>query len=77
AAFWNGLPADVRQTLQAVMDEVTVQVNQQDERLNQQARERILATGASEIRKLTPQQRADWREAMQPVWRKFEGNVGA
>ncbi|ANI13892.1 MULTISPECIES: TRAP transporter substrate-binding protein [Pseudomonas] len=77
AAFWNGLPADVRQTLQAVMDEVTVQVNQQAERLNQQARERILATGASEIRKLTPQQRADWREAMQPVWRKFEGNVGA
>ena len=27
--------------------------------------------------RLTPQQRADWRQAMQPVWQKFRGNVGA
>ncbi|MDF3935538.1 TRAP transporter substrate-binding protein, partial [Pseudomonas citronellolis] len=77
AQFWNGLPADVRQALQEVMAEVTVQVNRQAEQLNAEARARILAGGASEIHKLTPQQRADWREAMQPVWRKFADNVGA
>nr|EIU2698955.1 TRAP transporter substrate-binding protein [Pseudomonas aeruginosa] len=77
AKFWNGLPADLREELQRIMDEVTVQVNLEAERLNRDARQRILASGASEIHTLSPQQRADWRQAMQPVWQKFRGNVGA
>ena len=77
AKFWNGLPADIREALQRIMDEVTVQVNIEAERLNRDARQRILASGVSEIHTLSPQQRADWRQAMQPVWQKFRGNVGA
>lgn len=77
AKFWNGLPADIREELQRIMDEVTVQVNLEAERLNRDARQRILASGASEIHTLSLQQRADWRQAMQPVWQKFRGNVGA
>lgn len=77
AKFWNGLPADIREELQRIMDEVTVQVNLEAERLNRDARQRILASGASEIHTLSPQRRADWRQAMQPVWQKFRGNVGA
>ncbi|HCD6285137.1 TPA: TRAP transporter substrate-binding protein [Pseudomonas aeruginosa] len=77
AKFWNGLPADIREALQRIMDEVTVQVNIEAERLNRDARQRILASGVSEIHTLTPQQRADWRQTMQPVWQKFRGNVGA
>ncbi|MCS7958786.1 TRAP transporter substrate-binding protein [Pseudomonas aeruginosa] len=77
AKFWNGLPADIREELQRIMDEVTVQVNLEAERLNRDARQRILASGASEIHTLSPQQCADWRQAMQPVWQKFRGNVGA
>ncbi|TES04045.1 TRAP transporter substrate-binding protein [Pseudomonas aeruginosa] len=77
AKFWNGLPADIREELQRIMDEVTVQVNLEAERLNRDARQRILASGASEIHTLSPQQRADWRQAMQLVWQKFRGNVGA
>ena len=49
AKFWNGLPADIREELQRIMDEVTVQVNLEAERLNRDARQRILASGASEI----------------------------
>jgi len=75
--FWNGLPADIRTQLQAILDEVTVSVNQHAEKLNQDAKKAIAASGTSEIIELTPQQRADWREAMQPVWRKFEGDIGA
>ncbi|HEK3643853.1 TPA: TRAP transporter substrate-binding protein [Pseudomonas aeruginosa] len=77
AKFWNGLPADIREELQRIMDEVTVQVNLEAERLNRDARQRILASGASEIHTLSPRQRADWRQVMQPVWQKFRGNVGA
>ncbi|MGV8352681.1 C4-dicarboxylate ABC transporter, partial [Pseudomonas aeruginosa] len=46
AKFWNGLPADIREELQRIMDEVTVQVNLEAERLNRDARQRILASGA-------------------------------
>ena len=77
AKFWNGLPADIREALQRIMDEVTVQVNLEAERLNRDARQRILASGVREIHTLTPQQHADWRQAMQSVWQKFRGNVGA
>lgn len=75
--FWNGLPADIRAQLQAILDEVTVSVNQHAAKLNQDAKKAIAASGTSEIIELTPQQRADWREAMQPVWKKFEGDIGA
>ncbi|SDM04064.1 TRAP transporter substrate-binding protein [Pseudomonas indica] len=76
ATFWNGLPADVRDELEKVVDEVTVEVNRQAEALNQEARARIAAAGTSEILVLTPAQRAEWREAMKPVWQKFEGEIG-
>ena len=31
----------------------------------------------SEVRKLSPEQRAQWVEAMKPVWKQFEGDIGA
>ncbi|KAF1052560.1 MAG: C4-dicarboxylate-binding periplasmic protein DctP [Stenotrophomonas maltophilia] len=77
AKFWNGLPPDIRSTLEQVMEEVTVEVNRQAARLNAEARQRILDSGTSEIHPMTAQQRADWRQAMQPVWQKFAANIGA
>ena len=74
--FWNGLPADVRSTLDAVMAEVTVEVNKQAEVLNAASRQRIVDAGTSEIIILTPEQREMWRESMRPVWKKFEGDIG-
>ena len=74
--FWNGLPPDVRTTLDTVMTEVTVEVNKQAEALNQASRQRIADSGNSEIISLTPEQRELWREAMRPVWKKFESSIG-
>ena len=74
--FWNGLPEEVRNTLDAVMAEVTVEVNKQAEALNQASRQRIADSGNSEIIILTPEQRELWREAMRPVWKKFESDIG-
>ena len=42
-----------------------------------QARQAIAASGKTEIIELTPEQRAQWREAMKPVWKKFESDIGA
>ena len=74
--FWNGLPEEVRKTLDEVMAEVTVEVNKQAEALNQTSRQRIADSGNSEIIILTPEQRELWREAMRPVWKKFESDIG-
>jgi C4-dicarboxylate-binding protein DctP len=52
-------------------------VNRQAQALNDEARSAIAKAGTSEIIELTPAQREDWRKAMQPVWKKFEGEIGS
>ena len=74
--FWKGLPEDVRTELDAVMAEVTVEVNRMAEELNQASKQSIVEAGTSEIIQLTPEQREEWRKAMQPVWKKFESDIG-
>lgn len=75
--FWEGLPADVRGELEEVVKEVTTAVNKQADELNKADKQRILDAGTTEILTLTPQQRAEWREAMKPVWQKFESEIGS
>ncbi|NKQ11593.1 TRAP transporter substrate-binding protein [Pseudomonas sp. SST3] len=74
--FWRGLPDDVRSELAQIMDEVTIEVNRQADELNQKAKRTISDSGKSEIIELTSAQRAQWREAMRPVWKKFEDEIG-
>lgn len=74
--FWNGLPENIRAELQGVMKDVTVEVNRQADDLNRQARESIVKAGTSQIIELTAQERNEWREAMKPVWKKFEAEIG-
>ena len=75
--FWKGLPDDVRAELETIMAEVSVEVNKQADDLNRTAKQDIAKAGTTEIIELTPQQRAQWREAMRPVWQKFEKEIGA
>lgn len=77
AKFWNGLPEDVRGELSKIMGEVTVEVNRQAEALNQGDKQRIQQAGTTEIINLTDAQRSEWREAMKPVWKMFEADIGA
>jgi C4-dicarboxylate-binding protein DctP len=75
--FWKGLPDDLRGELEAIMAEVSVEVNRQADELNRTAKQDIAKAGTTEIIELSPEQRAQWREAMRPVWKKFEGEIGA
>ncbi|MNU76007.1 C4-dicarboxylate-binding periplasmic protein precursor [compost metagenome] len=74
--FWNGLPPDVRSELDKIVVEVTAQVNKQAEQLNQGDKERIIAAKTTEIITLTPEERNQWRDAMKPVWKMFEADIG-
>ncbi|WP_455229830.1 C4-dicarboxylate TRAP substrate-binding protein DctP [Geopseudomonas aromaticivorans] len=75
--FWSGLPDDVRSELGKIMAEVSVEVNKQSEALNQGDKQRILDAKTTEIIALNDEQRGKWRDAMKPVWKKFEADIGA
>lgn len=75
--FWNKLPEDIRTTLSQTMDEVTIEVNKHAADLNEKDKQSIIDSGTTEILYLTAEQREKWREAMRPVWKKFEAEIGA
>lgn len=75
-SFWNQLPTDIRLGLQEVLDDVTQQVNKWALEDNLRDKENILADGTTTIVQLTKEERQLWREAMQPVWKKFESQIG-
>ena len=74
--WWDGLSDDVREPLAKILAEVTAERNAQSTAINEENKQLIIKAG-SEVRQLTPEQRAKWVEAMKPVWKKFEGDVGA
>jgi C4-dicarboxylate-binding protein DctP len=76
AKFWQGLPADIRTELEKIVAEVTAEVNKSANAENDEALKKIVASGRSEIIKLTPDQKAAWRKAMHPVWDKFAPGIG-
>ena len=74
--WWEDLPDDVRTQLSTIIDEVTETRNAAAYQVNQDAKQAIIDAGGT-VRQLTPEQRAAWVEAMRPVWKQFEGDVGA
>ncbi len=77
AKWWNGLPADVKKGLSEAMNEATVFNNQIAKQKNDEARAAIEAAGKAKIVKLTDAQLAEWKKAMQPVYKQFEADIGA
>ncbi|MGV8841930.1 MAG: C4-dicarboxylate TRAP substrate-binding protein DctP [Pseudomonas sp.] len=75
--FWDGLPADVRSELEQILVETTAEVNKLANELNESDKQRIIDAKTSEIIQLTPEQRGMWRDAMKPVWKMFEDDIGA
>ena len=74
--FWEGLPDDVRDQLATILAEVTGIRNADSTAVNE-ANKKLIVEAGSEVRQLTPEQRAQWVEAMKPVWKQFEGDIGA
>ncbi len=77
AKWWNGLPADIRKGLEQAMDEATRHANKLANDLNERDRKLIGEAGKARIQPLTKDDVAAWRKAMEPVWKKFEGDIGA
>ncbi|GAB5468769.1 MAG: DctP family TRAP transporter solute-binding subunit [Rhodospirillales bacterium] len=73
--FWEGLPEAEREELAAIIAEVSATRNGLSTEINETNREKVRAAG-SEVRGLTPEQRAQWVAAMQPVWAAFSDQIG-
>ena len=76
AKWWDGLPADVRQGLAEAMKEATAFANKLAFDLNEADKKKIVDAGKAKIQKLTKEDTAAWRKSMEPVWKKFEGDIG-
>jgi C4-dicarboxylate-binding protein DctP len=76
AGWWNKLPADIRAGLQKAMDAATKVNNQIADELNAEAKKKVAATPGVTIHQLNASQRGQWKKAMEPVWKKFEGDIG-
>jgi C4-dicarboxylate-binding protein DctP len=76
AKWWDGLPADVKKGLSEAMAEATAYGNKIANDINEGDRKRIADAGKAKIQKLTKDDLAAWRKTMEPVWKKFEGDIG-
>jgi C4-dicarboxylate-binding protein DctP len=73
--WWDGLPEDVRGQLATILKEVTATRNAESTKVNNTNKENVIKAGGV-VRTLTAEQRQAWVDAMKPVWKKFEKDIG-
>ena len=74
--WWDGLAPDVRKGLGDAMAEATAFGNKLANDFNEGDRKKIAEAGKAKIQALTKDDVAAWKKAMEPVWKKFEGDIG-
>ena len=74
--FWDKLPPKVRVGLEEAMIEATVYGNSIAEEKNQEAKAKVISDNKAKVVQLTPAQQKAWQAAMEPVWKKFEAEIG-
>jgi C4-dicarboxylate-binding protein DctP len=74
--FWDGLPPDVRATLEQAMIESTRFANNIASEANNDAVDAIRKSGKTQVITLTPQEKAEWKRALVKVHREMEGAIG-
>ena len=74
--FWDSLPADVRATLDGAMKDATKYANDIAKQENEEALQKIKASGKSQIITLTPEEKKAWKKAELKVHRENEGSIG-
>ena len=74
--FWDGLPPDIRTTLEGAMRDATTYADDIARKENDDALEKVKSTGKTQIIALTPAERVQWKQALIKVHRQQEGRVG-
>jgi len=74
--FWDGLPADIRTTLEGAMKDATKYANDIAKKENDDALAAVKASGKTEIIALSPAEKAAWKKAALAVHKENESRVG-
>ena len=74
--FWDGLPADIRTTLDGCMHDATVYANAIAATENALSFDKIKASGKVTIYQPTPAEILEWKKALMPVHKEMEARVG-
>jgi C4-dicarboxylate-binding protein DctP len=74
--FWKGLPDDIRPEVKKALDEAIAFGNSIAAEKAKGDRQTIIDSKRSEILSLTAEERGQWVEAMKPVWKEFEKEIG-
>ena len=74
--FWDGLPADIRATLEGAMKDATKFANDVAKKDNEDALAAVRKSGKTEIIALTPQQKTAWKKALVRVHAERESAIG-
>ncbi|MDS4026660.1 MAG: DctP family TRAP transporter solute-binding subunit [Candidatus Contendobacter sp.] len=75
SAFWNGLPADIRRELEAILAQVTDEMNGVLAERIGEYRQGVIDRGKAQVITLTDQERNAWRQALAPVGEKFKSQI--
>ena len=74
--FWDGLPADIRATLDGAVKDATKYANDLAQKKNDEDLESIRKSGKSQIITLTPAEKLAWKKALFKVHRESEARIG-
>ena len=76
-AFWDGLPEDVRASLDKAVAEATAYGNGIAKEENDKALQAMKDAGKTEFHELTPEEKTAWLEALTPVRAEMADRIGA
>ena len=74
--FWDGLPADVKPQVEKAMADSTAYANEISGKENEEALAEMKKSGKTEFISLTPEQKAAWKAALDPVYKDMASRVG-
>ena len=74
--FWEGLPADVRASLEKAMAEATVFANDIAQKENDDSLAAMKESGKTEFYELTPEEKKAWRAKLKVVHQEMAGRIG-
>jgi C4-dicarboxylate-binding protein DctP len=74
--FWDGLPPDIRATLDGAMKDATKYANDIAKKENDDSLDAVRKAGKTQILTLTPEEKAAWKKALVVVHKENEGRIG-
>ena len=74
--FWDGLPSDIRTTLEGAMKDATKFANDIAKKENEDALAAVKASGKTEVIALSAAEKNAWKKALLPVHKENESRVG-